>query len=644
MTITADGTAPDVAAQPEGFVAVWVEKDTQRILARLLDLDGEPRGPLIPVGFHAPDFPTGPPRVATDGAGDFVVVWTGVSAEAPEGAIYGRRFTAGGEPLDAPVLLSGAGLQRRFAPRVDRARDGRFVVAWSARIPRTSPSRTDTFARWFGADGSPNGSSFRVNTTTEREQEVSDVAVDVAGEKALVVWTHNGGESLFTEVYAALVTPGATGPEVRVNTDAELQVTQQHGGRAVQVGGGDWWIVFHGFAQDGSGGSIVGRLFDRDLAPLTGDVVLNERTLGTQEEPAVAPLPGGVGFVVAWTDTCSFTRFCDPVAGMSSRDGSAAGIFGRAFAGDGTPLTPDFQVPLSSAEHQNHVALASNGLAVLAAWTDSTLGRVQARPLVDTACPGEPEATCLHGGRFRVEVEWTDFQGGSGDGTGTVRGTDWASFWFFDPANVELGVKILDGRPVNGHWWVFFASLTNVGFTLHVTDLDRGLVRSYTNPPRTFASRGDTLAFPDPGAAGAAAAGIASDAAPGTVRGGLLAIPAGAEAAAGPCEPSPTRLCLRDDEFAVEMTWLDFSGNSGIGRGEELSGDSGFFWFFRQGNPEVLVKVLDGRPVNGHYWVFFASLTNVEFELLVTHSVSGNAATYRNPLRHFASRGDTLAF
>ena len=26
-------------------------------------------------------------------------------------------------------------------------------------------------------------------------------------------------------------------------------------------------------------------------------------------------------------------------------------------------------------------------------------------------------------------------------------------FWFFDPANVELAVKVLDGRPINGKFW-----------------------------------------------------------------------------------------------------------------------------------------------------------------------------------------------
>ena len=41
-------------------------------------------------------------------------------------------------------------------------------------------------------------------------------------------------------------------------------------------------------------------------------------------------------------------------------------------------------------------------------------------------------------------------------------------FWFFDPDNVELTVKILDGRAINGSYWVFIASMTDVAFTVEV--------------------------------------------------------------------------------------------------------------------------------------------------------------------------------
>ena len=59
---------------------------------------------------------------------------------------------------------------------------------------------------------------------------------------------------------------------------------------------------------------------------------------------------------------------------------------------------------------------------------------------------------------------------------------------------------------------------------------------------------------------------------------------------------------------------------------------------------ELTVKVLDGRPLNDRFWVFYGSLTNVEFTLEVTDTETGRQRVYRNPSGHFASAGDTDAF
>ena len=48
-------------------------------------------------------------------------------------------------------------------------------------------------------------------------------------------------------------------------------------------------------------------------------------------------------------------------------------------------------------------------------------------------------------------------------------------FWFFNPSNVELTVKVLNGCGLNNQWWVFISGLTNQGWTLHVRDTQTGL-------------------------------------------------------------------------------------------------------------------------------------------------------------------------
>jgi hypothetical protein len=56
-------------------------------------------------------------------------------------------------------------------------------------------------------------------------------------------------------------------------------------------------------------------------------------------------------------------------------------------------------------------------------------------------------------------------------------------FWFFNPDNIEMLLKVLDAcvEPFN-HFWVFSAGLTNVEVALKVTDLATGEEKVYNNP------------------------------------------------------------------------------------------------------------------------------------------------------------------
>ncbi len=56
------------------------------------------------------------------------------------------------------------------------------------------------------------------------------------------------------------------------------------------------------------------------------------------------------------------------------------------------------------------------------------------------------------------------------------------------------------------------------------------------------------------------------------------------------------------------------------------------FRFFGPGNWEVLVKVLDGCPLNERFWVFAAASTDVEYTLRVSDTLAETTRTYENPL------------
>ena len=107
---------------------------------------------------------------------------------------------------------------------------------------------------------------------------------------------------------------------------------------------------------------------------------------------------------------------------------------------------------------------------------------------------GSATAACLQGDRFKVSVSWSA-NGTSGDATAIRMTSDTSYFWFFNSANVELVVKVLDGRSINNHFWVFYGALSNTQYTITVFDTVSGQTRQYTNPSGQFASVGDTAAF-----------------------------------------------------------------------------------------------------------------------------------------------------
>ena len=96
--------------------------------------------------------------------------------------------------------------------------------------------------------------------------------------------------------------------------------------------------------------------------------------------------------------------------------------------------------------------------------------------------PSDDTVLLLGGGRFRVDVTWTDFGGGSGPGRVVpLQGSESGLFYFFQPANWEMLVKVLDFCAINQHFWVFFAATTNVEFRLQVVDTLNGQARQYMN-------------------------------------------------------------------------------------------------------------------------------------------------------------------
>ncbi|HYG63955.1 MAG TPA: hypothetical protein VEL74_15375, partial [Thermoanaerobaculia bacterium] len=110
------------------------------------------------------------------------------------------------------------------------------------------------------------------------------------------------------------------------------------------------------------------------------------------------------------------------------------------------------------------------------------------------------------------------------------------------------------------------------------------------------------------------------------------------------CVTGAESLCLNGGRFLAEVTWRLPDGTSGRGQASPLAGETGGFWFFNESNLELMIKVLDGRAVNESFWVFYAALSDVEYTVRITDTVTGETRLYRNPAGRMASVADTSAF
>ncbi len=114
-------------------------------------------------------------------------------------------------------------------------------------------------------------------------------------------------------------------------------------------------------------------------------------------------------------------------------------------------------------------------------------------------CNSNQNTLCLGpAGRFRTQLRTRNSEN---DPLQLAQGTqfdDYGVFFFFDPDNIEMVVKVLDACDLEGFnsFWVFAAGLTDVEVTLTVTDTQTGSSKEYFNPLNTaFQPIQDTSAF-----------------------------------------------------------------------------------------------------------------------------------------------------
>lgn len=243
-------------------------------------------------------------------------------------------------------------------------------------------------------------------------------------------------------------------------------------------------------------------------------------TLTIQDDDDPAPTPGVLGFASTSYSGVEGSSVTVQVNRQSGNDGAvtvhyatAAGSAGEGVdyqAAEGTLSWANnqsgirsFSVPLIEDTGEEETETVS--LMLSSPTGGATLGASSATlSILDDDGPAEcvedDETLCLVSGRFRIRVDFTVPSTGvhQAGRTVTFGSANSGLFYFFDPSNIEMLIKVLDACELAGFnsYWVFYAATTNVEFTVTVTDTQHQQDVTYSNPANHVALPVlDTAAF-----------------------------------------------------------------------------------------------------------------------------------------------------
>lgn len=234
-------------------------------------------------------------------------------------------------------------------------------------------------------------------------------------------------------------------------------------------------------------------------------------------------------------------------------------------------------------------------------------------------CQPNDRSLCLLGARFRVRAQaWNRRTGVFTNGTAVPQSDGFGYFslpdFTGDPTLPEVLMKMVDAQvpPWNDNW-VFFDGLTDAWYLLTVTDTVTGEIRSYQNDPDSpYCGGADTAAFP--------AATLPHGAAP-------------PPSASVRLSPQGNTLSLLSGRFALTLSATDPHTQRAV-EGAAIARGAGFGYFSLPdltgdpSLPEVVVKMVDGRPLTGTFWIFVSGLTSVEYTLTLRDSETGLSRSY----------------
>ena len=271
---------------PGAFIVVWQGTNQDGsglgVYAQRYDASGAAQGGEFRINQQTSN-DQGKPSLAIDSAGNFIVTWTSDGQDGNGYGVYARRFDSAGNALgnEFRVNTTTSGDQQHSSVALDDS--GGFVIIWQGQ----DGGGFGSYGQRFNGAGVAQGSEFRVNTTTDGDQDYPSIAMAANGD-FVVAWSSQnqdgGGWGTYAQRYSAAGV--AQGGEFLVNTTTS---GDQDFPTVAMDSGGNFLVSWESQNQDSSGSwGVYGRLYDKTGTALSGEMLINTTTSGTQDFPSVA--------------------------------------------------------------------------------------------------------------------------------------------------------------------------------------------------------------------------------------------------------------------------------------------------------------------------------------------------------------------
>jgi hypothetical protein len=261
-------------------------------------------------------------------------------------------------------------------------------------------------------------------------------------------------------------------------------------------------------------------------------------------------------------------------------------------------------------------------------WAEvsTSCGPVSSRQVTVNVIPLSELVPMLNG-RFFVQVNYRNqFDNGK---TGKLLGrsqfstplSETAVFTFGDQNVIELMVRVSDARPFDNHIHIFLGGLSDVEFSVVVTDSLTGIIHEYGKPANQLVGVIDRSTFP-------ASNSLLDD--------GVDALMAQTAALSIAPTAEVSTIRLLNNRFEVRMHYRNqFTNPAGEGYMNARSIASSpttetavFFFDDNVGSAEWMVRFSDARPFANRIDMFHGGLSDVEFTIEVLDTKTGQRKEY----------------